>query len=274
MVSCDAGMSPTRGQVIINNRNVSFLRWGTGSRHIVLLHGITSSARSWWRVAPVLANLDFTVTAFDMPGHGESGTLPTHDIQSIAAHITAACTTLSITPHTVLGHSWGGSVAICAATLLHSVTLILVDPLIALDLTWAEQAVPRFVEGIGQAMHQTTPWLTARNKLWHRCDVHWKAEALEQCRREAVDGLLVHTGSWSLIEELATVATPTLCLVAGGDTTVISGPDQAAVEALIVARGGQLHKIEGTDHNMHRTGFDLTMPVLLHWIKQEQEWQD
>jgi pimeloyl-ACP methyl ester carboxylesterase len=270
MVSCDAGMSPTRGQVIINNRNVSFLRWGSDLRHIVLLHGITSSARSWWRVAPVLANLGFTVTAFDMPGHGESGSLPTHEIDAIAAHITAACSTLDITPHIMLGHSWGGAVAICATPLLKPEMLILVDPLIALDDTWAQQAVPRFVEGIGQAMHQTTPWLTARNKLWHRCDIHWKAEALEQCRREAVDGLFLHSGSWNLVAELAALATPTLCLVAGGDTTVISAADQAAMDPLIVANGGHLHKIEGTDHNMHRTGFDLTLPVLLHWIKQGQ----
>ncbi|MFM2309716.1 MAG: hypothetical protein RLY87_1838 [Chloroflexota bacterium] len=270
MVSCDAGMTPTRAQVIIHNRNVSYLRWGSGPRHIVLLHGITSSARSWWRVAPVLANLGYTVTAFDMPGHGESSTLTAHDIPTIAAHITAACTTLDIRIHTLIGHSWGGSVAIGAASLLAPQQLVLIDPLVAHDAVWGADVLPRFSEGIGQAVHQTTPWLTARNKLWHRCDVQWKAEALQQCRREAVEGLFLHSGTWHLVDELAALTIPTLCLVAGGDTTVISAAHQSAMGAILGANHGQLIKIEGTDHNMHRAGFDLTMPVLSSWIKQEQ----
>jgi len=270
MVSCDAGMSPTRGQVIVNNRNVSFLRWGESSRHIVLLHGITSSARSWWRVAPVLANCGFSVTAFDMPGHGESSSLATHDIASVAMHIGAACTALGIQPHTMIGHSWGGAVCISATASMQPQQRILIDPLVALDDAWGAQVVDRFSEGIGQAVHQTTPWLSARNKQWHRCDVQWKAEALQQCRREAVEGLFLHSGSWQLVDELTAVSTPTLCLVASAESTVISVDHQAALAAVIPLHGGHYRQIDGTDHNMHRAGFDLTMPVLRSWMTQER----
>ena len=38
----------------------------------MLLHGITSNAQAWWRVAPRLVGLGFRVVAFDMPGHGHS----------------------------------------------------------------------------------------------------------------------------------------------------------------------------------------------------------
>jgi pimeloyl-ACP methyl ester carboxylesterase len=147
---------------------------------------------------------------------------------------------------------------------------ILIDPLVALDATWGAQVVERFSEGIGQAMHQTTPWLSARNKLWHRCDVQWKAEALQQCRRDAVEGLFLHSGSWQLVDELAAVQTPTLCLVASADTTVISPAHQAMLSAMLPLHGGQYRQIDGTDHNMHRAGFDLTMPVLHSWITQER----
>ena len=272
MVSCDAGMSATRGQVIINNRNVSYLRWGDGLRHIVLLHGITSSARSWWRVAPVLANLDFTVTAFDMPGHGESSTLTTHDIASLAQHIAPTCDTLGISVHTLIGHSWGGAVSIAAASLIRPQQLALIDPLVALDTDWGAQVVARFSEGIGQAVHQTTPWLSARNKLWHRCDVYWKAEALQQCRHEAVDGLFLHSGSWDLVGALIALPAPTLCLVASAESTVINLSHQQLLATRLQQNGGQFLQIGGTDHNMHRAGFDLTMPAILSWIKQERAW--
>jgi pimeloyl-ACP methyl ester carboxylesterase len=50
--------------------------WGDGadpSRPLaVLVHGVTSSSRSWWRVGPALAERGFRVLAVDLRGHGAS----------------------------------------------------------------------------------------------------------------------------------------------------------------------------------------------------------
>src|SRR5436309_8272161 len=51
-----------------------YLSWGTEQREhpcALLLHGITSSALSWVRVGPALANR-YRVYALDMRGHGDS----------------------------------------------------------------------------------------------------------------------------------------------------------------------------------------------------------
>src|SRR5438445_5838554 len=51
-----------------------YLSWGTERTDhpcALLLHGITSSALSWVRVGPALANR-YRVYAFDMRGHGDS----------------------------------------------------------------------------------------------------------------------------------------------------------------------------------------------------------
>jgi pimeloyl-ACP methyl ester carboxylesterase len=51
-----------------------YLSWGaeqTERPGIVLLHGLTSSALSWVRVGPALADR-YRVYALDMRGHGES----------------------------------------------------------------------------------------------------------------------------------------------------------------------------------------------------------
>src|SRR5256886_17139795 len=51
-----------------------YVSWGAEHNELpsaLLLHGITSSAQSWVRVAPALANR-YRVYALDMRGHGES----------------------------------------------------------------------------------------------------------------------------------------------------------------------------------------------------------
>jgi len=269
MVSCDAGLTPIRAQVVVQNRVVSYLRWGEGDIYAVLLHGITSSARAWWRVAPVIANLGYTVIAFDMPGHGESNVIGTHDIPSIAQHIAAAITTLGIKEPSIIGHSWGGATAVHVATLVPTARITLIDPLIHMSPEHGATVVDRYAEGVGDAEHQTTPWLTARHKLWHRCDVVWKAEALTQCRREAVDGLFTQSGSWDLTDTLISLRAPMCCLVAAPAATIIPVAAQQTIATSFAQHGHRYVQVDGTDHNMVRGGFDVTMPHIIQWLKKE-----
>ena len=268
MVSCDAGMSPTHGQVIVNNRIVSYLRWGSGTAHVVLLHGVTSSARSWWRVAPGIASLGYSVTAFDMPGHGESNLIGHHDIPHIATHITAACQALDIPIHTLVGHSWGGATALVMAQSQPLQRLILIDPLIRLNPVSGAQLVAKYGEGVGHPSNETLPWLTTRNKLWHRCDVQWKAEALHQCRREAVEGLLLNSGEWDITDLFTQITTKTLCLAADEANTIIPTTSIPIIQQALYQHAGRWLQITGTDHNMYRGGFDVTMPRLIEWLKE------
>ena len=46
--------------------------WGTGPRRALLLHGLSSAGSTWWREAPELADLGFTVVAPDLRAHGTS----------------------------------------------------------------------------------------------------------------------------------------------------------------------------------------------------------
>ena len=268
MVSCDAGMSPQREQIVVQNRIVSYLRWGNGPQTIVLLHGITSSARTWWRVAPALANLGFQVIAFDMPGHGESTLIGSHTIARIADHIVAACHQLAIQPAIVIGHSWGGATALLLSTLLPLQRLIVIDPAVVMTTSHGATVIDRYAEGVGDSPQATMQWLSTRNKHWHRCDVHWKAEALQQCRREAVEGLFLQSGDWDLTPMFATLTMPTLCLVAAPAATVIPVEAHTRIQHALHERQGRWSQIAGTDHNMFRGGFDVTMPHIIGWIKE------
>lgn len=272
MESCDAGMPPRREQIIVQNRVLSYLHWGEGERTVVLLHGITSSARAWWRVAPAIANLGYRVIAFDMPGHGESMLLGTHDIPSIAEHLAHACHHLGVIPAALIGHSWGGATALHLAPRLAVARLVLIDPALTLSGAIDPVMLPRFLEGIGDPPAVSIPGLSQRHKHWHRCDVQWKAEALTQCRKEAIEGFFLHSGQWNLMPQFAQCACPILCLVAAPGATVIPGEFHGAIQAALAEHGGAWMQIEGTDHNMYRGGFDATMPHIMHWLKEMSAW--
>ncbi len=115
------------------------------------------------------------------------------------------------------------------------------------------------------------PWLTARNKQWHRCDVQWKAEALHQCRREAVEGLLLNSGEWDITPLFAQITTNTLCLVADTAATIIPAASIPTIQKALSQHTGRWVQIAGTDHNMYRGGFDVTMPRLIEWIKEDSD---
>jgi len=99
-----------RETVQLHGQPVSYFRAGEGPP-IVLIHGITSSARTWREVMPGLAETH-TVIALDLPGHGRSGK-PRGDysLGNYASGIRDLLSVLDIGRVTVVGHSLGGGVA-------------------------------------------------------------------------------------------------------------------------------------------------------------------
>ena len=99
-----------RETVQLHGQPVTYFRAGDGPP-IVLIHGITSSARTWREVMPGLAE-DHTVIALDLLGHGQSGK-PRGDysLGAYASGIRDLLAVLDIGRVTVVGHSLGGGVA-------------------------------------------------------------------------------------------------------------------------------------------------------------------
>lgn len=263
MKQCDAGQPPSQHTVQVNGRQVGIYQWGHGSRDAVLLHGITSNAMAWWRVAPAMAALGYRVTAIDMPGHGVSDLLDGHDIPRVAAHIHATCQAIGVPCHTVVGHSWGGATALTLAQQTAVQRMVLIDPAVRGNPTWGQQVLARFSEGVGQPIDATRDRLHATLGTWHPCDIHWKALALQQCRQAAVDGFFLQSGEWNIATLLAHLSTQTLCLVADDGATVIPHESRQLMQAACT----QWIQLAGTDHNMYRGGYAVTMPPLLAWLK-------
>jgi pimeloyl-ACP methyl ester carboxylesterase len=266
-MGCVAGLEPRRGRVHARGIQLSYLEWGQSGAPLLLLHGITSSARGWWRVAPELAQLGYRVHALDLPGHGQSQLSGEHRIDRVASLVAEALVALKLDTPAVVGHSWGGAVALALASSIPVARLALVDPLLGMSSERSTLRLPSFLEGVGQPPEQTLPALRAANPDWHECDFVWKAEALQQCRAEAVRGLF-GTGDWQITQLLGQIEAALLILLADPQYTIVAPELLAAAEASIQLRLGEIVPVAGTNHNMFRGGFAPFMRVLLPWLRQ------
>ena len=101
----------TYEEVELHGHTVSFQTAGSGDQVILLLHGITSTAEAWRDVMPRLAER-YTVIAPDLIGHGRSAK-PRGDysLGAYAAGVRDLLAVLGFERGTVVGHSFGGGIA-------------------------------------------------------------------------------------------------------------------------------------------------------------------
>lgn len=99
-----------RQTIEIHGQPVTYHRMGDGPP-ILLVHGITSSSRTWKSVMPRLAE-NFTVIAPDLLGHGRSSK-PQGDysLGAYASGMRDLLVALDVPKATVVGHSLGGGIA-------------------------------------------------------------------------------------------------------------------------------------------------------------------
>jgi pimeloyl-ACP methyl ester carboxylesterase len=178
----------------------SSIAWGApGERPLILIHGVTASARIWWRVGPALAALGRRVVAVDLPGHGLTGHWQGHhrfrdNAADVAAWIRAAG--LDLTEVQIVGHSWG---AMTAAALPRSgirpATLVLVDPPAIPHARISSMATDPSELPLGD-LEATMAKLAEENRGWTHEDLLAKAEALLQMDAGAARAVLLDNGDW------------------------------------------------------------------------------
>ena len=165
----------------------------------MLIHGVTASARIWWRVGPALAATGRRVVAVDQAGHGLTGHWQGHhrfrdNAADVAAWIRAAG--LDVPEAQIVGHSWGGMTA--AALPLSGIrpaTLVLLDPpavphaLISLMASDPSEMPSRDLE-------TNRARVAGQNPDWSDADVLAKAEALIQVDVDAARAVLLDNGDW------------------------------------------------------------------------------
>lgn len=268
----DYTLDATRGYLTLGDIRLSYLDWGGTGPPVVLLHGITSSAATFWRVAPALRAVGYRVLALDMPGHGESDVSQAHDLDTIAGLVGEAIMHLELREVRLIGHSWGGATALVLASGAHAARaalarVALVDPALELTPEWGAARLAEFLAGVGAPAEVVRPQVRANNPAWDEGDVYWKSIALEQCRRAQVEGFFLPREGWRLVERVAYVEAPLLVLVCEPAFSVVSAPVLEELQTRLRDGRGRVIEVPGTNHNMFRgSGYAATMATLLAWL--------
>lgn len=247
------------------------LAWGDeAAPPLLLVHGVTSNAETFWRVGPAIAAAGRQVVAVDLPGHGGTGHWRgRHRFAETAADLVtfARAAGLEHPRFAVLGHSWGGMVAAALpAAGLRPARLVLVDPPAVPVATMELMTHDPLERPYPGALDEATAAIRAANAGWTDGDIQAKALGLTCFDVDAVRDVLLENGDWD--GGLGALADPAAI---GVDTWLIRGDFAAgglipdAVVPAFEARLGRDHvmTIAGAPHSPQRTHPEATVLAIL-----------
>ncbi len=258
-----------------------YLSWGAEQTELpsmLLLHGITSSAQSWVRVGPELAER-YRVYALDQRGHGDSikPARGAYSLRHTADDALAFIEALGLEHPVLIGHSWGGATAIVLASGTWSQKpvpnfshVILEDPAHTFGHGDPEERSAFYTKDIGRPPHELRPEIAASSPGWTEADIEGKIDALQKVTREAVVSVFSEGGQGGdLLPLLAEIAAPTLLIRA--DAALGSTMDAVAWERAqqYLPAHSRAVEINGATHNVHRSKFAEFMQVVNDFLRQE-----
>jgi pimeloyl-ACP methyl ester carboxylesterase len=255
---------------------------GSGGPLALLIHGVTSSSRTWWRVAPELVRRGYRVLAIDLRGHGASpgmgeglalGDLTADVLETLRADGTyddgREGRDGQATVDLVVGHSLGALVALDLLGRVPGLArrLVLEEPPGSTGVDGA--AMADGVEADGHraraepdAMRQE---LAASNPAWDPEEVERRLADLAACDTEGVAAGLRGTTAFDLPALATAVRIPTLLVVGLEDLgSALVGPDRKALVDALAGRGA--FEVLDAGHNLHREAFGRFMDVLDRWL--------
>jgi pimeloyl-ACP methyl ester carboxylesterase len=244
--------------------------WGAPGPLAVLVHGVTSSSRTWWRVGPALAGRGFRVLAVDLRGHGASprgaAGLAAGDLAGDVAETVAG--TAGGPVDLLVGHSLGALVALELVERHPGLArrLVVEDPPGAASVDWAglasgvEADTARAVadpEGLRRE-------LEAANPAWPPGEAERRVADLADCDGRAIAAAFRSGVTFDLAALLAAARLPVLMLLADEALgSLLTGLDRkAAVEA--VAEGAT--RVLPAGHSLHREALDAWLAAVDAWL--------
>jgi N-formylmaleamate deformylase len=256
-----------------------YLTWGVDRKDLpiaLLLHGITSSALSWVRVAPALADR-YRVYALDLRGHGDSAKPPrgNYSLRQTADDVLALIEARNLQNSLLIGHSWGGAVALVLASGAESEKpvpafsrIILEDPAVNFGRGDPEKRAADFVKDIGRPYDELCAELCANSPGWTEDDIEGKIDALSKVSREAVISVFDDAGRMgNLLPLLARLPAPTLLMRADADLgTTMNDAVWEEAKGYLPAHSRAV-QIDGANHNIHRHKFEAFMQAVNDFLR-------
>jgi len=250
--------------------------WGhadaDGRPRVLLVHGITSSSRTWWQVGPALAERGYQVLAVDLRGHGGSPRIEDGlGLADLAADVAETVTqTVGRPVELLVGHSLGALVALELFQAGHGLAerLALEDPPGPSGIDWVGLA-----DGIEHdgTQARTDPealrrLLITENPTWPSYEVERQVTDLSELDATAIAAALRRNQgmTYDLAAFASTVTVPTLLLL--GEESLGSnllGADRTAFTGILP---DATTRVLPAGHSVHREVFPQFMASLDDWF--------
>jgi pimeloyl-ACP methyl ester carboxylesterase len=235
----------------------------------VLVHGVTTSTRTWWRVGPRLAGKGWRTVAVDLRGHGASPRMRGDEgLDDLAADLHETVFEPAGAADVLLGHSLGALVALkaCEDHGEPARRLVLEDPPGSGSTDFGE--VARATE-LDAALARKSPDTAVRRNLaqnptWAEEDARNSVAGLLDCDARPVAGFLRDGLSYDLAEMVHSVSIPTLLVVGSEERgAMLPDPERAIVAGAL--RWGTTKEFDA-GHGVHRDDFEGYVELLGGWL--------
>lgn len=246
---------PIDGFVTANGLRMHFIDFRGEGRPVVAIHGMASTGHVWHDLRSALGR---RVVSMDVRGHGDSqwsidGSYFSADA---AADVAGVMDALDLGEVDLIGHSWGGLIAICLADLLGPER---VRRLVVVDIPPSSTQKP---DDMAPRQVEFDTWeaaLAAESKRSPRGSASALANLTDRTYRPAEGGRWIKKMDPALLRRwdfraedhwatLGRLAQPTLVIKGGNSATV---PDEVAEKMVATLRDGRWVMVPDTGHAVH-----------------------
>lgn len=242
------------------------------ARVAMFVHGVTGWWKTWWRVAPMLAEHGWRVVAVDQRGHGHSPRIDGRvTVADLAEDLGASIRRVGAPLDALIGHSLGAAVA---AELGHREPdlvrrLVLEDPPAIErtgDVAWLSNlereliAADRDFEGeVARELRE--------NATWGREDARQDVEGKQLADRAGIVASFRSGVGARVIDLAPSLRVPTLYLLAAEDRSVF--PPEPRRELARRLPAASRITVMDAGHTIHRDRFDAYVSTVLAWLEPD-----
>lgn len=266
---------PRRGAVIAGVGTSYYFAGAPDAPPIILLHGMSASADSFRELMHALAD-EFYLLAPDIPGFGYSGNMQSYTKPRLMGWLGAFMADVGVQRPALLGHSFGGALALgmAAAAPDQVGRLVLLAPsLLAADRYpgWlratGEWRLARWLLGLGTALSRVNLGRQSR-KAFYRPErfgpALWQRRAADYRMARASAEALRASALYNGREALAAVTQPT-AIIWGRNDPVLHPSGAAELAALLPNAETRVYLLEECGHIAMIEQFEQVVGIVREW---------
>lgn len=233
-------------------------RWGEGPAALLCIHGMTSSRKSWERLAGRYGD-QFRVYAYDQRGHGDSaGVTGPMTLHRALLDLYNVVNAMPEPVDTLVGHSWGGAIAILGGRRFDVRRVVGIDPMLRqADRPWYDEFLRDLKRLLAAKGERREARVREEYAAWHPTDVDGKVHAVAQMSARTIARLRDENPPehWDLRRDVEAYPKPLLLAMADASESIVTREDLRFARE----RGGEnvaIRVFDGAGHNLQRTDFD------------------